>query len=488
MNKKILLINPPDGLEETLGKGKEFVQKYEPLGLLYIGSLLQKHNFAVSVIDAHAEQLTLEKVQSKIKQTDADIIGISTLTCNGQCVFNLGKWIKLNFPSKLVVLGNIHASIYAKEYLENGCCDIVVHGEGEQIFLKIVQEYKTKNSLDTIDSISFLDCNGKHRQTPPKAIIKDLDSLPFPARDLVDQSLYGLTEISNQLYVPKKGIVAKTMSTSRGCANACLFCVVHSNKEQRFISPNRVVDEMQILQDEYNASYVTIIDPLFMANKKRVMEICSQIKKRKLPIKWGTDAHVKCIDEEIIKAMESAGCHDLSFGIESGVQKLLDAVNKNTTIDQIKKALNIVKKSSKIKIGGLFILGLPGERYKDSLETIKFAKSLPLDIAQFSILTPYPGSYLFNQLKLKGLLDTGIKSDGSVDPSVWQRYSAYVAFNQENPIWTNGYLSNKQLIELQKRAIRSFYIRPTQIIKNLKRIKLQNIFKIISILKKGFFK
>ncbi|MBU1862070.1 MAG: B12-binding domain-containing radical SAM protein [Candidatus Omnitrophica bacterium] len=483
---KILLINPPGELEHLLGIGKEFVQKYEPLGLLYIAAVIKEQGIHVSVIDAHAEDLDIEALKVRILNNGADIIGISTLTCNGAIVYALGKWIKKHLPATLVVLGNIHASVFAKHYLENACCDIVVHGEGEYVILKIIQFYEKKIGLKDIPAISFLRKDGTYIKISEAAYIPDLTKLPFPARELVNHTFYHLTAISNQSYVGESGAVAKTMSTSRGCPNYCTFCVVKNDRKQRFNNAKRVVDEMEMLEKMYHVAYITIMDPLFMGNEERIYAICSEIKKRKLKIKWGCDAHIRYITEGLVTAMESAGCYALDFGIESGVQRLLNNVKKGITIREIRKAIEMTKKNSKIHIAGLFILGLPGETYADSLETIRFAKSLPLDMAQFSILTPYPGSPLFNELSQKGELDTGMRGGGRVDTSVWKRYSAYISFTDNDPIWVTPELSCSQIKQLQKRAQREFYLRPSQIMRHLCRIKINNFFKILKIVIKGF--
>ena len=156
-------------------------------------------------------------------------------------------------------------------------------------------------------------------------------------------------------------------------------------------------------------------------------------------------------------------------------------------IAQVIKAVDTIKKNTDILIEGLFILGLPDETYEDSLRTIKFAKSLPLDMAQFSILTPYPGSPLFTELAAKKELDTGIREDGSVDTSVWKNYVSYICFTDVEPIWITNTLSLKELKSLQKRALREFYIRPSQIIKNFKRLKPGNIVRSVKIAARGFF-
>lgn len=484
---KILLLNPPQDLESILGVGKNFVQKYEPLGLLYIAAVLKEKEYDVTVLDAYGADYNIESVKEYILEHNFDIIGISTLTCNGAIVYNLGKWIKSTLKNVSVVLGNVHAAIYAKYYLRDGACDYVVHGEGDYIFADILDVISKRKPLESLSCVSYIKPDKEVFLSDETAFVEDLDKLPLPARELVDSSHYSLNEISNQMFVGSKETVCKTMFTSRGCPNRCSFCVVHSNRKPRLARYDLVVDEMEMLEKEYNADYVFFMDSLFFADRERVFQICDEINRRNLKIKWGCDAHIRFIDKEIVEAIEKAGCFELSFGIESGVQKLLNNVRKGITLKQVEESIRLVKKHSSIKVGGLFILGLPGETYEDSKSTINFAKKLPLDIAQFSILVPYPGSPLFEELREANDLDDGIDSDDNLNIDIWQRYSSYISFTDKDPIWVTKALTHDKLKKLQKKAQREFYLRPKMIWKNLARVRPGNIFKIIKIVLKGFF-
>ncbi len=481
---RILLIQPPDEMEAMLGLGKEFVQKYEPLGLLYIGACALREGHEVFLMDAHAEGVGPEEVKKRILVLKPDIVGISVLTCSGAAAYELGRWIKETLADAFVVFGNVHASVYAEAYLRHGCCDVVVHGEGEGPFLNLIEHRQGRRALKDVPAVSFIDeGGGAIRTMPAVSLAQDLRALPPPARRLADRRFYRLDTLGNQLYVGKARGCSKTMSTSRGCWYRCTFCVV--NQKPRFNDPVKVVDEMEILEKEHEAEYVLIIDPLCMYDQPRMLRICREIRARRLRLKWGCDARVSCMTPEIVDAMASANCHDLSFGIESGVQRLLNAVKKGTTLPQIGRAVRLVKERSGIRVGGLFILGLPGETREESLETIRFAKSLPLDMAQFSLCTPYPGSALFEKLRAEGKIDAGERPEGGLDVSVWKRYSAYASFTEIEPIWTSPGRSAEELKRLQRQAQREFYLRPSQILKHIGRISPGNAARAARILWAG---
>ena len=483
---KILLVNPPVDLDRIFGAGKVFVQKYRPLGLLYIAAVAREAGFDVSVIDALAEEMSEGELKKKTAELNPDVVGISTLTSSGSAVWRYGGWLKKNFKDTCVVLGNVHASVFAQEYLRNSCCDAVVHGEGENIFPEIAKKVAEKGSFETVRGITFRNEKGEIIRTGAAAA-QEISSFPFPARDLLLHGLYNLGKLSNRYFVGGKGAITETMISSRGCPRRCTFCAVHGSRSPRFSDPARVVDEMEMLKREYGASYILLEDALFLANGPRVLEICSLIGKRGFKLGWGCQGHVQCVTREIIKAMDKAGCYEISLGIESGVQSILDRINKGTTLEGIREAIRIIKDNSDIHVEGLFVLGLPGERYEESLKTIEFAKSLPLDMAQFSVLTPYPGSPLFDELRMKGEIDSGVREDGSVDPAVWDRYASYICFSNVAPVWITDAFDADSLRKLQKKALRDFYLRPAHILRHLRRINPGNFAEAFRIAVKGFF-
>jgi anaerobic magnesium-protoporphyrin IX monomethyl ester cyclase len=484
---KVILINPCDDLDALLGKGKNYIPIFEPLGLLYISAVCKQSGHEVYVIDAFAEKLSNQDLKNTIACVKPDVVGFTSFVCNGAVIYNLGKWIKYEYPHMRVVFGNLHASVYAQDYLRHNCCDIVVHGEGEYTFLKILEVLQRKqDDFSNIPSISYLK-DGKYIITSPPMVIEDLSRLPLPDRDAVNQKLYNIPPVTNMTYFGRKNSVGKHMFTSRGCVFSCSFCTIHNKTGQRFNIPSKVVDEMEILVKKYSADYIFISDALFISDSQRVVDICAAIKKRGLNFKWGCEGHINFINDRLIEEMESAGCYDIAFGIESGTQRLLDIVNKRTQLSKIEEVINNIKRTTKIKVSGLFILGLPGETQEDSLATIKFAKQLPLDMAQFSILTPYPGSPIFYGLKERGEIETGIRSDGTLDATVWQRYSPYIFDTHFEPIWVTAQLTADALRKLQKKALKEFYFRPKQFYTQLKRIRFSQLIETMRTFWRTFF-
>jgi anaerobic magnesium-protoporphyrin IX monomethyl ester cyclase len=480
---KVLLINPPNTMEEVLGKAHMFVSELDPLGLLYIAAVLEQNNYEVEVLDAFIDHLNLSRILKEIEIRKPDVVGISCLTSNGVAVYEIGKMIKQNFDNIKVVLGNIHASIFSDVYLRDHCADAVVHGEGEHTFLNIVRRYEKKENLSEIKGVSWW--NGKQivNNEPPE-LIQDLNALPMPARHLVASEKYSIGNLNNFIYVNRGKKELRQMFTSRGCVFSCLFCVVH--KKYRTRSPQNVVDEIEHLVQHYNVGYIFIMDSLFIADKKRVVEICKEILRRNINIKWGCEGHINIIDKELLHWMEKAGCYEIHFGIESGVQRLLDNVNKKTKLETIKTQIEMVKRESSIKVAGLFMLGLPGETVEDSKTTIKFATQLPLDFAQFSITVPYPGSKLFDNFVAEGKINSGINADGSCDLNVWKRYSAHTGFSDNAPIYVPKAMTPEELKRMEKLALRRFFLRPRMIVSQMKRIKFSNFYDVLKAFKATF--
>jgi magnesium-protoporphyrin IX monomethyl ester (oxidative) cyclase len=453
----ILLSTLPNNMEELMGGASEYICPMEPLNLMYMASCLRDRGFAVGIMDAFALGYTEDELISEIRRLQPRIVGFSVVTSQASVFIKVAKKIKKEFPDIFLVIGNVHASIFHEYFLKNKLCDLVVHDEGERTISLVTEAVINKRPLEDIKGISYLTPEGKVVKTLPAPLIQNLDELPQPAWDLVYMEDYKM-----QFYVyPLAGRSRyfAQLITSRGCPFRCKFCSVHFNRQVRFMSGDRVIKDIKTLYYQYGVRFIMFHDSNFMFNRSRLMDICQRIIKEGIKISWGCEGRVDFVvnNPDILAVMKRAGCKIISYGIESGDQKVLDSCNKGTTLEQIKKAVKLTKKSG-IRSFGLFILGLPEDNAYTCRKTIDFARSLPLDLAQFSIFVPFPGSVYFDELVEKQ----------EIDEYNWDKFLQYHAFHESSElIYSPPAITPRELINFQKQAVFDFYMRPGIFLKML---------------------
>ncbi|MCK4462782.1 MAG: B12-binding domain-containing radical SAM protein [Candidatus Omnitrophica bacterium] len=356
---KIILINPPSPF---LISQKDF----SPLGILYLASVLRENNFEVEVLDLANKEDQLESV---LKPLEADIYGISATTPQyplAKKILKILKKTNLNVP---VVIGGAHPSSIPNKCLADGF-DYVVVGEGEQAMLNIALQYQDKEPIKKIIRCPY---------------IRNIDTIPKPARDLIDLKSYGYDV---------DGHPAISLITSRGCPYDCAFCSKDVwQRSVRFHSPEYVVDELNEIINDFGFTHFLFLDDSLALNKKRLVRICDLIEP--LNIKWRCYMRTNGITKEILKRMKQAGCSEIGFGIESGSQRILDIVNKKT---KVKENLKVVKYCKEIGITtNVFIMiGLPQETHKTVEETKNWMEKAKPDKFGFNIFAPYVGTRIYN--------------------------------------------------------------------------------------------
>ncbi len=378
---KILLVNPPmASYYHRLGL------KYPPLGVGYIAGVLQKEGYKVKVLDLNVETIKI----SSIPYQDFDIVGISTDTTRYPLAINIAKYAKAKDCK--VVIGGPHTTFLDKETLETGFIDYVVRGEGEYILLDLIRALEGKKDISDVKGISYIK-DGELIRNPNAELIKDLDSLPFPARNLLPMDRYT---------AKLDGTYATSLVTSRGCPFNCSFCSASafSGVEWRSRSVNNIIEELEILHKKYGYKAIAFFDDNFTLNPKRVTELCEEILRLGWKFKWWAFSRVEGIlnNPKMVELMAKAGNYMVFIGFESANQEILDSFKKRLVVEKAKEAINILHKN-KIKVMGSFIIGAMEETKEMIQRTINYAKKLDPDIAQFSILTPYPGTALFEEVK-----------------------------------------------------------------------------------------
>lgn len=412
---RILLIRPP----VTYYKVKSGLAPYEPLGLMYLAAYLRKHSAGeVKIIDASA-RIDLQRwegdfykiglddasLKAEIAAFSPDVVGISAMyTVNSKGVHDTAAIVK-SINSKIPVLaGGAHASAFTDWVLKDSNIDYVVKGEGEQTLLEFVRALESGSDVSSLPGLVYRRDGGIH-YAPKREFIKNLDEIPFPARDLVDMSVY-LNEFYNRTHsmTPPRS----TVVTSRGCPYNCVFCSIQTlwDRSYRARSAKDVVDELELLVSKYGVREIAFFDDNISMYKKRMGEICDEIIKRKLKIKWCTPNGIAIwtLDKELLLKMRKSGCYKLTFGIETGSLNTQKFIRK-THID-LQKAKELISYCSKIGIWthSPFILGFPYETKEDMDATLAYALDSGLDMATFFIATPYPGTDLYDIYKRENLL------------------------------------------------------------------------------------
>jgi len=443
---KILLVNP----SQKQVYGKMSAPDYPPMGLAYIGAVLENANHKVKIIDINADNISNLQFIKMIK--NYDLIGLTATTPTFENAEFLCKLVKEN-SSAITILGGIHATISPEECAKSKFIDYVVRGEGEETIIELIESLEKNKNLKEIKKIKGLSFKDKNKifNTPNRDLIKNLDEIPFPARHLFNHQKYTYPD---SLLSPVMPII-----TSRGCPHGCTYCCTKLifTRRVRFRSAKNVVDEIEFLIKKYKVKEIHLWDDNFTLNKQRVFEIRDELKKRNIKINFAfpNGLRVDQVDEDILKCLKDMGVYSMAFGVESGNQIILDNVKKGTNLSQIEKAYKIAKKLN-FETWGFFMIGLPGETKSTIKKTINFAKKINPDIAKFHILKPFPGTEIFNQLKEQNLIT-------NFD------YSAFGIHTR--PVHRLPSLSEDDLLKQAKIAYRQFYLRPSKIISQLLRLK-----------------
>ena len=373
------------------GKNVRFSSS-EPLHLGFLASFLEKNKIEVKIID----ELSGQNVDFEINKFMPQIIGLTATT---PLVEDAYRWAK-KYRNKgfLLVIGGVHASIFPEEALKY--VDVVVKGEGEMAFLDIIQN-NIRSGIIT------------------RPVIKNLNDIPPPARHLIHMEYYLKSaerfHESYLYFVPPRTKVASLL-TSRGCPYACIYC--HNTwrgTSFRFNSVDRVIHEIKQLINDYGVKAFFFIEDNLFVNKKRLSDICHRIIEEKLNIIWGGNARADNIDREILEKAKKSGCRQITFGFESGSQRILDVLKKGTTVEQNKKAIALCKELG-LMVNGTYMIGNPTETIEDIEATRRFIEENPIDRAGICITTPCPGTELWHWCKENNLVPQKVKwSDFTFD-------------------------------------------------------------------------
>jgi radical SAM superfamily enzyme YgiQ (UPF0313 family) len=429
MRLHVTLVNPP------YPSGSHQHPPFTPLGLGYLAAVLEKNQYEVDVIDCQALKLSYEEFKSEISKRQPSIVGITSTTLTYKSALQIAKIAKEVCPNCITLLGGSHVTFWDDKALQEcPALDVVVRKEGENTLLELVQKLEAGKSFrDVLGTTCRKD--GKIVKNPDRAYIENLDDLPFPAHHL-----WPIKSLR------KYGTVMFPIMTSRGCVYWCDFCtaVRMFGRRYRMRSPKSVVDELEFLHKTYGAYQFTFYDDAFTVDQQRAAEICEEIKNRKLKIKWDCETRVDMVTKELLLKMREAGCIAVWFGVESGSQRMINAMKKGFSLSQTMRAFKWAKEAGLMTVAGV-ILGFPGETKETAWETIKFVEKISPNDVGYYIATPYPGTPMYDFVKDNG----------------WLKITDFDRYDTATPIFEIPTLSMQELREIREQAFQRFYLRPT---------------------------
>lgn len=417
------------------------------MGVLYLGSYLRQKRPQddVALIDLRLYNGDREqKVRDMLRSYDPHIVGISAITMEAGCMHAVASWVKEFNPDVPVIAGGPHPTSYVKETLADPNIDIVVQGEGEETFCELIGALEREKALDQVLGITFKDRNGNLTTTGPRPAIANLDSMPFPAWDLLELEGY-FQRKSMSIIGPRRYM---TLFTSRACPYRCNYCHDMFGKTFRERSPENVMQEIEILVDKYGITHFEIIDDIFNLNYRRAYAIFEMLAKRGLGCKFAFPNGVRSdlLDKDMLTIWRRGGTVNISFAIETASPRLQKLIRKRLKIEKAKKAIEIAADLG-ILCNGFFMLGFPTETREEVQATINFAVTSKLHTALFFIVTPFQGTDLFEEW---GHL---------VDLS----QSSYEDYDYFRGNYNMSSLSTEELYRQHRYAYRRFYLNPTRI-------------------------
>ncbi len=425
------------------------INYWQPLGTLYVAASLLQAGHEVKFINGAF--LRHDDIMRQLREFGPDAVGLYSTTFGWDKAERTAREIKKLDKDCYVFAGGPYPIAAKGRCLEvsGEAIDAVVTGEGERTSIELLQRLGAGKSLRDVEGLAFRE-NGAVVDNGPRPLIEDLDSIPFPARELLGDAMG---------YVPPPATYRRkpvaVMITSRGCNRRCIFCFQIDKTRKsgiRYRSVENVIAEIEhVLAQGYRE--IKFIDDTLAADYDRAMNLAKEIKRRGLDFTWFASACVNQVDRPLLQAFKDAGCWAILFGAESGVQKNLNAIRKGITLEQTRAAVKAAKEVG-LMVLTPFLFGLPGETFEEGLQTIDFACELDPDVANFHALTAFPGTELYENLDKYGTVSEELSD-----------------YTYQGIAFVPHTMTREQVAELRQRAFRRFYSRPKFLVRRLLAIR-----------------
>jgi anaerobic magnesium-protoporphyrin IX monomethyl ester cyclase len=440
---RILLLNPPVP-EKSIGREgrcsatmpiKSHV--FPPMSLMYPAAVLKKEGHIVTLFDGVVESMPI--VSQLVNKNSLVVINVAQSTIEND--LELAREIKCHKPGIHLSCIGIMPTVLPERFLD--WFDSVIRKETEKTIEELVIALESNKSLSEINGLSYMK-EGRIIHNPDREFLANLDSLPFLARELIDNSKYRFP-FTNKKYT--------TVVVNRGCPFPCNFCTAHlmTGKKLRMRSAENVLEEIKEAISKYGIKHIALYGETVTLNKGFINNFCERIERENIKFKWMCNSRIDTVNENMLKRMFKNGCQYLMFGIESGSQEILDLAGKNIRIEKIKEIILLARRIG-FEITTYFMIGLFGETKKTAQQTIDFAVSLDSDYCYFSAATPFEGTEFYDVMRKAGnITESQIK-------------------DQLNVVVKSNDLSSEDIEDLIKQAYKKFYLRLPVFIRELKKV------------------
>lgn len=450
---KVLLINPPT-VNAIKSEVPSWVKRdtgvFPPLGLMYLAASARKQTgHEIVVFDCVAENNDYRKLRRAIESFRPRVVGITAHTHNLVDVLQVAKMTKQIDSSTLICVGGPHAEVFPRQTIRFSEIDLVLPGEAETTFCRLLEAIESDSDYDTVRGLLFREGEDTV-QIPGEEPVLDLDSLPFPERNRLDPHHYHYALGHKSFFT--------TLITSRGCPFHCTFCS-GGGKKHRARSAVNIVEEIETCL-ALGIDEIHFVDDTFNVSMERVNRICEEILRRRLKLNWTCRPRARGFTREGMRLLRRAGCTRIQIGVETGSNEGLERLQKGITIEDAEKTVRGAREAG-IATMAYFLIGCPHEKSeKDIRETIKFAIKLDPTYCLFNILTPYPGTPIFNEGVARGLFEA----------DTWETFATAPRKKFTAPVWEE-FLDRATLFNLLEEAYRKFYLRPRVIWRDLKQMR-----------------
>lgn len=448
---RVYLLNPPAANGVTMVREGRCMQRkgawttvWPPVTLATIAAMLRNEGMEVKLDDCSVEAAGFGDIKARIAAYRPQLLVINTATASVLSDLRCAALAKDASAGTLAACIGIHVTSLPDEAFRlEPQMDFVIRGEPEQCVIELARAIRAGAGFGDIRGLSYKD-GGAIRHNQPRGFEACLDALPFPAWDLIDTRKYRLP-LSDRPFL--------LVTTSKGCPHSCLFCPAkpYYGERLRLRDYRKVVDEMVFVKERFGVEDFLVWSETFTEDRGYALNFCAEIAARRLSVRWVANSRVDKVDPELLAAMKKSGCWMVGYGVESGVQEILDKSAKGVTVGQIRDAILQAKRAG-LLVTAHVMFGLPGETKETARESVDFICSQDLDFVQAYCAVPWPSTSLYRLAKEKG----------------WLAHEDWELFEQNNCVLDTGMIRPAEVLAARRLLMRRFYGSPKRILRMLR--------------------